>query len=109
MVDYELDELRKEFLMEAGEKLREMQSVLDGERTAASIDRLAYLAHQLKGSGGSYGYQKISADAAEIEKAAEEIALGEGGGGADARMRECLRALRNEIERSLQELGAASA
>lgn len=78
-VDYELNELKREFLDEAGEKVDEMQSIVDrGLRDAASLDRLTYLAHQLKGSGGSYGYSQISEDAAELEKAIETLA-GEGG------------------------------
>ena len=34
---------------------------------------MTYLAHQLKGSGGSYGFQRISTDAAELEKAVEVV------------------------------------
>jgi len=63
-MDYELLELKREFLAEADGKVREIQNVLDGERDSKALDRLAYLAHQLKGSGGSYGYARISSDAA---------------------------------------------
>lgn len=73
MVDQELNELRREFLVEAGEKVREMESAL-ASRSRESLERLAYLAHQLKGSGGSYGYQRISSDAAELEKMLESEA-----------------------------------
>jgi len=73
MVDRELDELKREFLSEAEGKVREMQTALDVGRNSDSLQRLGYLAHQLKGSGGSYGYQRISADAAEIEKAIETV------------------------------------
>lgn len=73
MVDHELNELRREFLGEAREKVNEMDAALSGLETVESVERLAYLAHQLKGSGGSYGYQRISEDAAEIEKAAETL------------------------------------
>ena len=71
MVDYELNELRREFLDEAREKVLEMRGALAGADTPEARERLAYLAHQLKGSGGSYGYQKISDDAAEIERGIE--------------------------------------
>jgi HPt (histidine-containing phosphotransfer) domain-containing protein len=74
MVDLELDELKREFLDEARDKVLEMESALEGAVTPESIDRLTYLAHQLKGSGGSYGYQRISTDAAELEKALETVA-----------------------------------
>ena len=52
MVDPELDELRREFLAEAQGKVREMQSALAGGKSRESLERLAYIAHQLKGSGG---------------------------------------------------------
>ena len=71
MVDYELNELRREFLDEAREKVLEMRGALAGADSPESRERLAYLAHQLKGSGGSYGYQKISEDAAELERGIE--------------------------------------
>lgn len=104
MVDYELDELRREFLAEAEDKVREIQSALEGERTSAVLDRLAYLAHQLKGAGGSYGYEGISADAMEIEKAAEQLARGEQDAGIEQRIRQHVVNLRAEIARSAKEL-----
>jgi HPt (histidine-containing phosphotransfer) domain-containing protein len=99
MVDHELDELKREFLAEAEEKVREMQTALDGGN---ALDRVAYLAHQLKGSGGSYGYQRISADAAEIEKAVEA-------GGKTMPLdvvRTHVKNLQTEIDRAMKELGA---
>lgn len=71
MVDYELNELRREFLGEAREKVLEMRGALSDADAPEARERLAYLAHQLKGSGGSYGYQRISDDAAEIERGIE--------------------------------------
>ena len=100
MVDQELDELRREFLDEAREKVEEMQKTL-GESNPESLERLAYLAHQLKGSGGSYGYQRISTDAAEVEKAVESI---DGDGVLPPRVREYVASLRDEIERRAAEL-----
>jgi HPt (histidine-containing phosphotransfer) domain-containing protein len=68
LADLELDELKREFLGEALEKVREMQEKVD-DGSPEAIERVAYLAHQLKGSGGSYGFQSISDAAAELEKA----------------------------------------
>jgi HPt (histidine-containing phosphotransfer) domain-containing protein len=106
MVDLELDELRREFLDEARGKVVEMQSVIETGHSAETLDRLAYLAHQLKGSGGSYGYQRISTDAAEIEKAAELLAEGNGNGNptVEAEVQQHVLNLRAEIERCAREL-----
>jgi HPt (histidine-containing phosphotransfer) domain-containing protein len=103
-VDYELDELKREFLAEAEEKVREIEGALSGERNSQALDRLAYLAHQLKGAGGSYGYQRISSEAAEIEKAAERIVKGEADGGIETRLQQHVTDLRSEIEKSIKEL-----
>ena len=94
VVDYELNELKREFLDEAREKISEMQSALDSE----SLDRVGYLAHQLKGSGGSYGYQRISTDAAELEKCVESSSPDE------ARIQQFVLSLRAEIDRASKEL-----
>lgn len=108
MVDYELNELKREFLAEAQEKVREMQTVIDaGQSSAATLDRLAYLAHQLKGSGGSYGYQRISTDAAEIEKAVETITTGKTDGRLEAKIQQHVVNLRSEIDRCSRELATA--
>ena len=103
MVDYELNELRREFLDEAREKVTEMETALDGGRSPESLERLAYLAHQLKGSGGSYGYQRISTDAADLEKAVESLS---GSTAAeDPRLAGYVVSLREEIDRASKELG----
>jgi HPt (histidine-containing phosphotransfer) domain-containing protein len=94
VVDHELNELRREFLDEAREKITEMQSALDDEL----LDRVAYLAHQLKGSGGSYGYQRISTDAAELEKCVESPSPDE------ARILQYVVSLRAEVDRAAKEL-----
>ena len=104
MVDHELDELKREFLAEAEEKVREMQTALTSGHNPASLERLGYLAHQLKGSGGSYGYQRISADAAEIEKAVESV---DGSGldsTAEKKVQEHIGNLQTEIETRVREL-----
>ena len=105
-VDHELNELKREFLDEAREKVDEMQSIVDGgSRDSAALDRLAYLAHQLKGSGGSYGYQQISDDATELEKAIESLAGSTGDPATlDAKIRKHVTNLRNEIDEAVKEL-----
>jgi HPt (histidine-containing phosphotransfer) domain-containing protein len=101
MHDPELDELKKEFLTEALDKVREMQSALDGGESPDAIERVAYIAHQLKGAGGSYGYQRISSEAAQIEKSIE--ALG-GGGNPDPAIRQHVANLQEEIDQRYREL-----
>ena len=105
MVDQELDDLRREFLAEAAAKVREIQASAESGRSPQSIERLTYLSHQLKGSGGSYGFERISAEAAEVEKAAERLGSGESGEGLDGKLREHVGNLRAEIETRRKELG----
>jgi HPt (histidine-containing phosphotransfer) domain-containing protein len=110
MVDHELDELKREFLAEADDKVREMRAALGLGGTPESLDRLVYLAHQLKGSGGSYGYSAISANAAEIEKSIEKIATGEAAfADVEHAVRQRLANLGSAIEKSTRELSAANA
>jgi HPt (histidine-containing phosphotransfer) domain-containing protein len=103
MVDLELDELKREFLAEAEEKVREIEEKL-ADRSLESLERVSYLAHQLKGSGGSYGFQRISTDAAELEEAIERTAKGES---MDDAIRQHAASLRSEIDRRSRELSAA--
>ena len=109
MVDYELNELRREFLAEAEAKVGEIQKALDDGRDSASLDRLAYLAHQLKGSGGSYGYERISSEATEIEKAVEKMAAGAADETTEAQVQQHVVNLRSEIQKSARELATAPA
>ena len=104
MVDHELNELKREFLAEAGQKVQEIESSLRNERDSAVLDRLAYLAHQLKGSGGSYGYQRISDDATQLEKAFETLARGEQISGIEEKIHAHVAGLQNEIAQRLEEL-----
>ena len=106
MVDHELDELKREFLGEARDKVVEMQTALETMPGAEALERLAYLAHQLKGSGGSYGYQRISTDAAEVEKAVESLAEVTNGDGAaiEAQIQQHVVNLRAEIDKCAREL-----
>jgi len=108
MVDQELDDLRREFLAEAAAKVREIQASIDDAHSPQSIERLTYLTHQLKGSGGSYGFERISAEAAELEKAAERFGNGEPAEGLDRKLREHAGNLRMEIETRRKELGSNS-
>ena len=104
VVDHELDELKREFLVEAREKVSEMQSALE-TASEESLERLANLAHQLKGSGGSYGYQRISSDAAALEKAVESLSGGTNGNGSlDGELQQHVVSLRAEIDRRAREL-----
>ena len=107
MVDYELNELKREFLDEARGKVSEMESALGETNSPEALDRMAYLAHQLKGSGGSYGYQRISTDAAALEKTLETVASG-GNDGLQQKIRQYVEGLRSEIDRCAAELAQAS-
>lgn len=102
MVDTELNDLKREFLDEAREKVDEMQSALESA-PEQSFDRITYLAHQLKGAGGSYGYQRITADAAALEKALEKRAAGNGTQ-LDEQIQQYVVNLRLEIDRCAREL-----
>jgi HPt (histidine-containing phosphotransfer) domain-containing protein len=98
MVDRELEALKREFLAEAKVKAQEIEAAIEGGRDSQSLDRLAYLAHQLKGSGGSYGYGHVSDDAAEIEKAVEQITAGNDRDAAETTLRQRAGSLRDAIE-----------
>ncbi|MGH7484257.1 MAG: Hpt domain-containing protein [Thermoanaerobaculia bacterium] len=107
MVDLELDELKREFLAEADSKVREIQTRLDGEQSPETLERLTYLAHQLKGSGGSYGFSRISTDAAEIESAVEQLVREGTRPGIDDRIQQHVFSLRAEIDRRMKEYAVA--
>lgn len=68
-MDNEFEELRQEFLSEAADKLAEIRRLCEGGVPEPGDDRakLMNLTHQLKGAGGSYGYNEISRDAASME------------------------------------------
>jgi HPt (histidine-containing phosphotransfer) domain-containing protein len=107
MADPELDALKREFLDEAREKVAEMESKLTSDRSPQSLERLVYLAHQLKGSGGSYGFQRISTEAAELEKAVEQWSSGASAEGVETRVRDYVANLRDAIDRGMRELAPA--
>lgn len=98
MKDPELDALRSEFLVEAARKALEISTSIAG---TPDLERLAHLAHQLKGSGGSYGYPLISAAAAAIERAAGDASL-------RSSLGEHADCLRSEIEKAQRALNGAA-
>ncbi len=107
MVDPELEELKREFLAEAREKVREIASSLDGGGSPDSLERLTYLAHQLKGSGGSYGFERISAEAAQLEKAVEGLENERAADRQKKKIQQHISNLRAEIDRHLAEFPTA--
>jgi HPt (histidine-containing phosphotransfer) domain-containing protein len=104
MVDQEFDELKREFLAEARDKIQEIETTLDRDRTPDGLDRLTYLAHQLKGSGGSYGFERISTDAAELEKAVELLTTGSDSGRLEEKIQLHVVNIRTEIDKREREL-----
>ena len=107
MVDREFDELKREFLAEARDKINEIETTLDGDRNSENLERLTYLAHQLKGSGGSYGFQRISTDAAELEKTVELLTSGNDNGRLEEKIQLHVVNIRSEIDKRTRELSAA--
>lgn len=103
-MDPEFDELKREFLAEAQTKIDEIASLLSGADGPTSRERMLYLAHQLKGAGGSYGFARISTEAAAIETVLERIANDP----TDDQTQELRSRIRNtgeEISQRLEELG----
>jgi len=109
MVDPELEELKKEFLAEARDKVREIETQLEIERSPEALERMTYIAHQLKGSGGSYGFERISTDAAELEKAVERVVRGDHAERLEEKIQQHVVNLRAEIDKRSREMNPASA
>lgn len=101
-MDLEFDELKREFLAEARSRVDEIATLLDrdGFGSDASRERGTYLAHQLKGAGGSYGYADISSESASLEL---ELEAAEVDGD---RVRSRIEKLSNLIQDRLQELSS---
>lgn len=106
MADHEFDALKREFLAEARDKVQEIETYLDCERRPDGLERMTYLAHQLKGSGGSYGYQRISTDAAQLEKAVELLANGSDDGRLEEKIQQYVVNIRAEIDKRQREMTA---
>ena len=109
MVDPELEELKKEFLAEARDKVLEIESQLEIDRSPQTLERMTYLAHQLKGSGGSYGFERISTDAAELEKAVECIVKGDHAERLEEKIQQHVVNLRAEIDKRSREMNPPAA
>lgn len=108
MADLELEELKREFLTEAREKVREIETNLERSDGPGSLERLTYLAHQLKGSGGSYGFEQISAEAAQLEKAVERMTSDGRVQVPKDQLQQHAAKLRTEIDSRLREFSAAA-
>jgi HPt (histidine-containing phosphotransfer) domain-containing protein len=104
MMDPEFDDLKREFLSEAQLKARDISEAMQLQ-TPQALERMGYLAHQLKGAGGSYGFQAISSEAAAIEQAVETLVKGREPQ-LEAQVRERIDGLTAEIESRSRELGA---
>ena len=109
MVDPELEELKREFLAEARDKVLEIETQLEVERSPQALERMTYLAHQLKGSGGSYGFERISTDAAELEKAVEKIVKGDHAERLEEKIQQHVVNLRAEIDKRFREMNPPAA
>jgi len=69
----ELADIVEEFVHTLPQRIEEMQNAL----RAASFEQLKRLAHQLKGAGGSHGYEPLTETAAYLEIAAQGKAMNE--------------------------------
>ncbi|MEO0512311.1 MAG: Hpt domain-containing protein [Planctomycetota bacterium] len=64
--DPDMVEIIEEFVGEIPERIAALQAAFDSDDTHA----VASLAHQLKGSGGGYGFNQVSEAAGRLENAA---------------------------------------
>lgn len=64
--DPEFTDLVEEFLNGMPERVAQLEGALAGQ----DFDLLRYYAHQLKGSGGGYGYPTVTEYAARLEQQA---------------------------------------
>lgn len=105
-MDFEFDDLKREFLAEAEGKVGEIRSRFDegfppkGEQ----LERMIYLAHQLKGAGGSYGFQTISTESAELERELESMNGGGDPSGLESKVSERISRIAEVIRLRMQEL-----
>jgi HPt (histidine-containing phosphotransfer) domain-containing protein len=61
--------LRRDFLVEAEQERRELERLLGSAPAGDDARRARKLAHDLRGSGGSYGFPGVSAAAGALEDA----------------------------------------
>lgn len=107
-MDLEFDELKREFLAEADEKIREIRSSVSASYPPPTekLERAIYLAHQLKGAGGSYGFSVISTESAELERDLEKVKSGEDTASAQ-QLDERIQRIAGVIESSARQLAKA--
>ncbi|MBX3363657.1 MAG: Hpt domain-containing protein [Phycisphaeraceae bacterium] len=67
--DPEMGEIIRDFVAELPQRIHAMRSAFSEQRL---LD-LLHLAHQLKGAGGGYGFDQISAAAARLELALKSL------------------------------------
>lgn len=106
-MDTEFDELKREFLEEARLKADEIASSFES-RQADQLNRAINLAHQLKGAGGSYGFQAVSTEGAAIESGLEKLLNG-GSPETEQDVSNHIRCLKDELAARLAELQPTSA
>ncbi len=85
--DASFREIVEQFLQGLGERIRGMEQALRD----ANFDALRMAAHQLKGSGGGYGYPQLSHQASELERLALKRSLDECLSGVDDIKQLCSR------------------
>lgn len=96
-MDFEFDELKREFLEEAEGKVREIESLARTNGNDAARQRALYLTHQLKGAGGSYGFATISTEAASLEAELEAGKIGDAVASRIERLREVIEMRKAEL------------
>ena len=104
-MDFEFDQLKREFLREATSKVDEIAALLKAGIGESERERAFYLAHQLKGAGGSYGFQSISTDAAELENSLEHGLSGTDT--AEPQIEKRIATLSSEVSARMRELAVS--
>jgi len=69
------DKSFEDIVVQFVEGLQERVDIMQEALVASDFESLRVAAHQLKGSGGGYGYPMLSHQASEIEKKAKEQVL----------------------------------
>ncbi|MBL8759383.1 MAG: Hpt domain-containing protein [Phycisphaerae bacterium] len=84
--DPDMREIVEAFVEEMPAKVADLEAAWISQQ----VDDVRRLAHQLKGSGGGYGFQSVSEAAAHVERTITELGRGSSAGG--------IAALRQQIE-----------
>ncbi|MFQ5489274.1 MAG: Hpt domain-containing protein [Phycisphaerae bacterium] len=69
--DADYADIVEQFLQEMPQRMQDIESAISGE----NYENLQRLAHQLKGSGGGYGYPALTEKAAKLEQLAVDQEL----------------------------------